>query len=119
MKVRLEWKLSSIFQVNSHSFSAFANTISFNVSRYPTLVEMTNSKDYEKQKSLNTAKETSKDTKDSTNDALKTVKQTSSSDSNLEYVPAEYFRGAENGSIQTGIRVNKFFPLTKFDLTIS
>merc|ERR1712025_821111 len=30
-----------------------------------------------------------------------TVKQTSSSDSNLEYVPAEYFRGAENGSIQT------------------
>merc|ERR1712173_485220 len=42
-----------------------------------------------------------KDTKDSTNDALKTVKQTSSSDSNLEYVPAEYFRGAENGSIQT------------------
>ena len=27
-------------QVNGHSFSAFANTISFNVSRYPTLSEV-------------------------------------------------------------------------------
>jgi len=90
-------------EVNSHSFSAFANTISFNVSRYPTLVEMTDSKDYEKQKSRNTAKDVTKDTKEKTGDALKTVKPglTTSSDSNLEYVPAEYFRGAENNSIQT------------------
>jgi len=88
-------------EVNSHSFSAFANTISFNVSRYPTLLEMTNSKDYEKQKSLNNAKEASKNTKESTDDSLKTVKHTTSADSNIEYVPAEYFRGAENGSIQT------------------
>ena len=63
---------------------------------------MTNSKDYEKQKSLNNAKEASKNTKESTDDSLKTVKHTTSADSNIEYVPAEYFRGAENGSIQTG-----------------
>ena len=63
---------------------------------------MTNSKDYEKQKSLNNAKEAPKDTEESTDDSLKTVKHTTSRDSNIEYVPAEYFRGAENGSIQTG-----------------
>merc|ERR1719219_2500547 len=64
---------------------------------------MTDSKDYEKQKSRNNAKDVTKDTKEKTGDALKTVKPglTTSSDSNLEYVPAEYFRGAENGSIQT------------------
>ena len=89
-------------QVNSHSFSAFANTISFNVSRYPTLVEMTDSKDYEKQKSRNNAKDVTKDTKEKTGDALKNPGLTSSSKSSLEYVPAEYFRGAENNSIQTG-----------------
>merc|ERR1719209_600893 len=64
---------------------------------------MTDSKDYEKQKSRNTAKDVTKDTKEKTGDALTTVKPglTTSSDSNLEYVPAEYFRGAENNSIQT------------------
>ena len=95
------------YQVNSHSFSAFANTISFNVSRYPTLVEMTNSKDYEKQKSLNAKKDWSLETKVTTADALKGVKagglnMTTSSGTQLEYVPAEYFRGVENNSIQTG-----------------
>ena len=35
------------FQVNNHSFSTFANTISFNISRYPTPVEITDSKDYQ------------------------------------------------------------------------
>merc|ERR1719439_27150 len=33
-------------EVNNHSFSTFANTISFNISRYPTPVESTDSKDY-------------------------------------------------------------------------
>merc|ERR1719445_2591488 len=33
-------------EVNNHSFSTFANTISFNISRYPTLVEITDSKNY-------------------------------------------------------------------------
>jgi len=93
-------------EVNSHSFSAFANTISFNVSRYPTLVEMTNSKDYEKQKSLNAKKDSSVETKVTTADALKGVKagglnMTTSNGTQLEYVPAEYFRGVENNSIQT------------------
>lgn len=94
-------------EVNSHSFSAFANTISFNVSRYPTLLEMTNSKDYEKQKKLNKAKKDLKvETKVTDADALKGVKagginMATSSDTNLEYVPAEYFRGVANNSIQT------------------
>jgi len=102
-----DFKEVLIFQVNSHSFSAFANTISFNVSRYPTLLEMTNSKDYEKQKKLNKAKKDLKvETKVTDADALKGVKagginMATSSDTNLEYVPAEYFRGVANNSIQT------------------
>ena len=68
---------------------------------------MTNSKDYEKQKSLNAKKARSLETKVTTADALKGVKvgglnMTNSSGTQLEYVPAEYFRGVENNSIQTG-----------------
>jgi hypothetical protein len=32
--------------VNSNSFTTFANTISFNISRYPALSEVTDSKNY-------------------------------------------------------------------------
>jgi len=98
-------------EVNSHSFSTFANTISFNVSRYPTLVEMTDSKEYEKKqkvKKTEEKKEGGKDAEVSAEDALKGVKvgglnMTTSNDSNLEYVPAEYFRGEVNSplNIQT------------------
>ena len=69
---------------------------------------MTNSKDYEKQKKLNKAKKDLKvETKVTDADALKGVKagginMATSSDTNLEYVPAEYFRGVANNSIQTG-----------------
>lgn len=97
-------------EVNSHSFSTFANTISFNVSRYPTLVEMTDSKDYEaKQRGYSSSgvkKDEGQDSKVTTEDALKGVKagglnMTTSNDTNLEYVPAEYFRGVANNCIQT------------------
>jgi len=92
-------------EVNSHSFSTFANTISFNVSRYPTLVEMTDSKEYEKKQKVKKREEKKaggkKDAEVSEEDALKGVKvgglnMTTSNDSNLEYVPAEYFRGVVN-----------------------
>ena len=100
-----------VIQVNNHSFSTFANTISFNVSRYPTLVEMTDSKEYEeKQKVKKSGGKNEEETEVITDeDALKGVKpgglnMATSSDSNLEYVPAEYFRGVVrlNKMIQTG-----------------
>lgn len=57
-------------------------------------------------KSLNAKKARSLETKVTTADALKGVKvgglnMTNSSGTQLEYVPAEYFRGVENNSIQT------------------
>jgi len=91
-------------EVNNHSFSTFANTISFNVSRYPTLVEMTDSKEYEaEQRSINNEKLAAEDDKKETEDKSdKTKVYTTASDKNLEYVPAEYFRGAEEKNfIQT------------------
>jgi len=37
-------------EVNEHTFTTFANTISFNVSRYPSMTEITDSKSYQSSK---------------------------------------------------------------------
>jgi hypothetical protein len=99
--------------VNDHSFSTFANTISFNVSRYPTLSEVTDSKKYtDKKKEKKDSKEDKEDCDrgtvngdtnsrdsmlDDSQDGVKStvsVCPTEHGQTTLEYVPAEYFRGA-------------------------
>merc|ERR1719381_284161 len=92
-------------EVNGHSFSAFANTISFNVSRYPTLSEVVDSKAYTKRKSSGDSRPPSTEPPEvpkassATTEALSstpaqtTATTTTKSRSVLEYVPAEYFRG--------------------------
>jgi len=89
-------------EVNGHSFSAFANTISFNVSRYPTLSEVVDSKAYTKRKSSGDSRppsteptEVSKATTTTATEAISSTpaQATTRSRSVLEYVPAEYFRG--------------------------
>jgi len=88
-------------EVNGHSFSAFANTISFNVSRYPTLSEVVDSKAYTKRKSSGDSRppsteppEVSKASTTTTETiSSRPVQTTTRSRSVLEYVPAEYFRG--------------------------
>jgi len=98
-------------EVNGHSFSAFANTISFNVSRYPTLSELqvVDSKSYTKRKSSGDSRPPSTEPSEvpkasnsnsTTNAEAPTPTPVQSTTSNttrtrsvLEYVPAEYFRG--------------------------
>lgn len=83
-------------EVNGHSFSAFANTISFNVSRYPTLSEVVDSKAYTKRKSSGDSRPPSTEPSEVSKASSTTTSspmQTSRSRSVLEYVPAEYFRG--------------------------
>jgi len=93
-------------EVNGHSFSAFANTISFNVSRYPTLSEVVDSKAYTKRKSSGDSRPSSAEPPEVSKAASTTTTTTSTkamtsspsltttgSKSVLEYVPAEYFRG--------------------------
>jgi len=104
--------------VNDHSFSTFANTISFNVSRYPTLsdVSVTDSKNYKE-------KEKAKENKPSEESPTKEVNVVEKGEERPEesravcvppsfaapnadspqlpheYVPAEYFRGASNVAV--------------------
>ena len=88
--------------MNNHSFSTFANTISFNISRYPTLVEITDSKNYqgpakadqptEKQEGEETRARPSVEEEVA---GLSVTTDVSESNSNIEYVPAEYFRGVD------------------------
>jgi len=92
-------------EVNNHSFSTFANTISFNVSRYPTLVEITDSKEYEnKNKKLESRDGEKPSVVLASEDCSSKNSQLSTGNGdnkNFEYVPAEYFRGVENNFIQT------------------
>ena len=103
--------------MNSHSFSTFANTISFNVSRYPTPVEITDSKNYsepEPEKHVGDREDAEKGVKDlDLTSNLPTgaggisdvfVPGTTVCDSsNIEYVPAEYFRGVPTAHlVQSG-----------------
>ena len=103
--------------MNSHSFSTFANTISFNVSRYPTPVEITDSKNYsEPEKHVGDREDAEKGVKDlDLTSNLPTIGAVSGvsdvfvpgttvcDSSNIEYVPAEYFRGVPTAHlVQSG-----------------
>ena len=92
------------FQVNNHSFSTFANTISFNISRYPTPVEITDSKDYQgpgkpaqSSNKQNGVENGVKRTEEAEVAALVTT--AGCGDTNIEYVPAEYFRGVDTHQV--------------------
>ena len=92
------------FQVNNHSFSTFANTISFNISRYPTPVEITDSKDYrgpdkpaqssDKQNGMENGVKRTEEAEVSAS-----VTTAGCGDTNIEYVPAEYFRGVDTHQV--------------------
>ena len=88
-------------QVNNHSFSTFANTISFNISRYPTPVEITNSKDYrgpdksDKPTEKSGGEETGVKRTGEEELVGVSVSTRCETNSNIEYVPAEYFRGVD------------------------
>jgi len=113
-------------EVNHHSFSTFANTISFNVSRYPTPVESTDSKNYsdpnlEKE---NVKGENLSQGERETERAVRRVGElelnsgsglgdnflpgtTVCNNSNIEYVPAEYFRGVPTSHLADAVVVSK------------
>jgi len=67
-------------EINTTSYNNFVNTLSFNVSRYPTLTEITDSKNYSAKKA--SADETPK----SKEEAHK---------KSFDYVPAEYLTGQD------------------------
>jgi len=118
-------------EVNNLSFSTFANTISFNVSRYPTMVESTDSKKYA-EKYKGKKDDTKVDEKDekktagvSAEDALKGVKpgglnMTTGNDNKIEYIPAQYGRGvdSDNLMIQT-VSASKSISIVKPDVLAS
>ena len=91
------------FQVNNHSFSTFANTISFNISRYPTPVEITDSKDYRGPDNPAVTPEKANGVENGVKrtDEADTVpvSVTTVGDTNIEYVPAEYFRGVDTHQV--------------------
>ena len=95
-------------QVNHHSFSTFANTISFNVSRYPSSLELTDSKVY---KDDAVARESSRSPTPASPAPARArapapATRPAPCKSSLEYVPAEYLRGeVTNQTIQTGGRM--------------
>jgi len=86
-------------EVTGHSFSAFANTISFNVSRYPTLSEVVDSKAYNKRKSSEPEPKPGTEGERLPEELLPVPAGRRDSSSPLrghslmKYVPAEYFRG--------------------------
>lgn len=90
-------------EVNRQSFTTFANTISFNISRYPALSEVTDSRNYANH---DTAKNlgpgscrTAPDVfQNGTNPQMAT---SLSGGQQMEYVPAEYMRGADSYGSQT------------------
>jgi hypothetical protein len=86
-------------EVTGHSFSAFANTISFNVSRYPTLSEVVDSKAYTKRKSSEPEPKPEVEGSGPPEELrpIPAARRESSSPVSghrlIDYVPAEYFRG--------------------------
>ena len=105
--------------MNNHSFSTFANTISFNISRYPTPVEITDSKNYrgpdksdqqaEKPGGVENGAARSEEEEEA---GLSVSSAGGDTNSNIEYVPAEYFRGvdthqfAQSGEISEQSKAN-------------
>jgi hypothetical protein len=66
-------------EINTESYNSFVNTLSFNVSRYPTLTEITDSKNYSAKKSS----------------ADQTPKLKEEAKKTFDYVPAEYLTGQD------------------------
>ena len=102
-------------EVNHHSFSTFANTISFNVSRYPTPVESTNSKDYNEASSADTVTGTGQTAEDGVKNldiaradtCEQGASQPGQDNGNIEYKPAEYFRGVPTSHLAQSMVVSK------------
>jgi len=102
-------------EVNNHSFSTFANTISFNVSRYHTPAEITESKDYKEPSKETGAKQGMQemDTRprgSRTADVSRPEQHsvvTTLDRNNIEYVPAEYFRGVQAAKLIQSVSVSK------------
>jgi len=95
-------------EVNNHSFSTFANTISFNVSRYHTPAEITESKDYKEPAKEAGAKQ--RDQEMETGASRLTASRPELSRpglSAIEYVPAEYFRGVQAAQLIQSVSVSK------------
>ena len=119
------------FQVNNHSFSTFANTISFNISRYPTPVEITDSKDYHgpdkpaQSSDRQNGVENGVRRTDETEAVTASVTTAGGGDTNIEYVPAEYFRGVDTHQVaQSGERAKlqpspSSYPLRLFSVSVS
>jgi len=70
-------------EINTTTYNSFVNTLSFNISRYPTLTEITDSKNYIKKT------EKSEEVKPSETNQKKV----------FDYVPAEYLTGQESSYI--------------------
>lgn len=86
-------------EVNEHSFSAFANTMSFNVSRYPTLSEVVDSKAYSKRKSSGEGGGLNNGEAKRQEQGRVAVLAPYTAVQHMEYVPAEYFRGEASGGV--------------------
>lgn len=86
-------------EVNEHSFSAFANTMSFNVSRYPTLSEVVDSKAYSKRKSSGEGGGLNNGEAKRQEQGRVAVPAPYTAVQHMEYVPAEYFRGEASGGV--------------------
>merc|ERR1712098_111399 len=101
-------------EVNHHSFSTFANTISFNVSRYPTPVESTDSKNYSEPHPDKAVTQGERETEKAVRELeINSVGDnfvpgtTVCNNSNIEYVPAEYFRGVPTSHLADAVVVSK------------
>jgi len=103
-------------EVNNHSFSTFANTISFNVSRYHTPAEITESKDYKEPAKEEGSKQREQEMDTGPGASRLTASRpelsrpglsASLERNNIEYVPAEYFRGVQAAQLIQSVSVSK------------
>lgn len=110
-------------EVNNHSFSTFANTISFNISRYPTPVEITDSKNYRgpDKSGQNSGKPRGLENGVRRTEVAEAVSAsvTTVGDSNIEYVPAEYFRGVDTHQVAQSVSVSKAVTFVKPEVLAS
>ena len=124
--------------MNNHSFSTFANTISFNISRYPNPVELTDSKNYRgpDKSGQNSGKPRGLENGVRRTDVAEAVSAsvTTVGDSNIEfvpatnieYVPAEYFRGVDTHQVAQSGEISVFqsqvlplYPLRFISVSVS
>jgi len=79
-------------QISSHTYNQFVNTISFNVSRYPTLADVVSSKDYQKQQKKKEDEEKKKAL------ASPQIPFTIPNTVKMDYMPAEYLSGPDTNT---------------------